>query len=270
MVADGSGIEGEEIQPNNLDSSTIKEALDNRQPFELNKLLQEKPITCITTPSVDRTLPEYLMANIQALKDAGVGTVGIGFPSRLDNYLKNKYMPMSEEGDNENFKLVSEELEQYLPEDRAYVQLADALENAGIRTMNLDSRIYQGTTTDIILARDRGKVLLIEPFIEPLTEPFARRTSFIDRFVQEYSHTRRDLSLRLDILNIRSIGREIEEDPNFQRTPEAKLHIANHREGLGDNAFLIRIHPDTTKGLHNVFPRVNGLIHLPHPSPQRK
>jgi len=265
MVADGNGIEDQEIHQNNLDTSTIKEALANRQPFELSRLLQEKPFTCITTPNVDRTLPDYLKANIQALKDAGVGSVGIGFPSRLDNYLKERYLSTPE---NERVKLVSEELKQYLPEDAAYVQLADALESAGIKVIILDTRVYKGTTTDIIRAGvdDHGqkKVLLIEPFIEPLTEPFARRSSFIDRFVEQYSHTRNDVSLRLDILNIRSIGREIDEDSNFQRTPEAKLHIASHKEGLGDNAFLIRIHPDTTEGLQNAFPRVNGLLHLPH------
>jgi len=96
MVDDGSGIEGQEVQQNNLDSSTIKEALNNRQPLEFNKLLQEKPFTCITTPNVDRTLPDYLRANIQALKEAGVGTVGIGFPSRLDSYLKQRYISTPE------------------------------------------------------------------------------------------------------------------------------------------------------------------------------
>ncbi len=151
---------------------------------------------------------------------------------------------------------------QYLPEDRAYVELSDALENAGIKTFHLDSRVYHSGTMDIMFARERGKVLLIEPFIEPLTEPFARRTSFIDKFVKEYSHGGKNI--QLDILNLRSIVREIEEDPNFQKTPEAKLHIASHREGLGDNAFLIRINPGTTKGLQDAFPRVNGLIHLLH------
>ena len=181
MVDDTSGIEGHEAERNNSDTFNIKEALANRQPLELNKLLQEKPFACSTTPNVDRTLPDYLTANIQALKEAGVGTVGIGFPSRLDNYIKERYISTPE---NERVKLVSEELKQYLPEDAAYVKLADALENAGIQMMILDSRVYKSTTTDIMLAEDRGKVLLIEPFIEPLVEPFAKRTSFIDRFVE--------------------------------------------------------------------------------------
>jgi hypothetical protein len=54
------------------------------------------------------------------------------------------------------------------------------------------------------------------------------------------------------------------ENSSRQNKPDAELHTATHREGLGDNAFIIRINPDTTKGLQNAFPRVNGLLHLPH------